>query len=113
MKPSKKKKSIPPALQEKITELEQKALNKGIHVHFDLMEAAGLKLKGGICKIRNEFHLFIDKRKTAAEKIEILNEHIDHPLPEDIPENENAPSDVDDRKEKDQNIRPPGRKKYT
>ncbi len=86
MKSSKKKKNIPPALQEKISELEEKALKKGIHVHFDLMEAAGLKLKGGICKIRNEFHLFIDKRKTASEKIEILQDYIDHPLPEGIPE---------------------------
>ncbi len=84
---SKKKKPIAPALQQKLSELEQRAAQKGVHVHYDLLEAAGLKLKGGICKIKSEHHLFIDRRKSAAEKIEILQETLDHPIPEDIPEN--------------------------
>ena len=85
MKKSKKK--IPPALQDKLTELEEQLAQKGLQVHYDLLEAAGLKLKGGLCKIKGEYHLFIDRRKSAADKIEILQDHIDQPFPEDIPEN--------------------------
>jgi len=93
MKSSKKKRVPSPALQNKLSELEEKAALKGIRIHYDLLEAAGLKLKDGICKMRGEYHLFIDRRKSAADKIETLQDYIDHPLPEDIPENitEDAP----------------------
>lgn len=87
MKSSKQRKIPSRALQDKLAELEEKAVEKGIQIHYDLLEAAGLKLKGGICKIKGEYHLFIDKRKPAADKIEALQDYIDHPLPEDIPEN--------------------------
>jgi len=87
-----KKKKIPSALQNKLTELEEQLTQKGLQVHYDLLEAAGLKLKGGICKIKGEYHLFIDRRKSAADKIEILQDHIAQPFPEDIPEN--VPEDV-------------------
>jgi hypothetical protein len=87
MKSPKQKKISSQALQDKLTELEEKAAKVGIQIHYDLLEAAGLKLKGGVCKIRGEYHLFIDKRKSTAEKIEALQDYIDHPLPEDIPEN--------------------------
>ncbi len=87
MKTSKKKKGLSPALQQTLSAMAEKASQKGIQVHFDLLEAAGLRLKGGICKIRNEYHLFIDKRTPAAEKIEMLQDILDNPLPKDIPEN--------------------------
>lgn len=86
MKKKKIKKACPPELQEKLTELEEQALQKGIFVHYDLLEAAGLKLKGGICKIKGEYHLFIDKRKSPLDKIDILHDYLQNPLPEDIPE---------------------------
>jgi hypothetical protein len=88
MKSSKQKKMSSRDLQDKLTGLEEKASQKGIQIHYDLLEAAGLKLKGGICKIRGEHHLFIDRRKSAADKIETLQDYIDNPLPEDIPEND-------------------------
>ena len=95
MKSSKRKTTISPTLLNKISELEQRALSQGIEVHYDLMEAAGLKLKGGLCKIKGEYHLFIDRRKSAADKIEILQDYVDNPLPKDVPENvlEDAPED--------------------
>ena len=81
------KKKAPPALQARISELEEALIQKGLHVHYDLLEAAGLRLKGGLCKIKGEYHLFIDKRKSAADKIEVLEDCLAQPLPEDIPEN--------------------------
>ena len=80
-----KKKKIPSTLQNRLSELEERAAQKGIVIHYDLLEAAGLKLKGGICKIKGNYHLFIDKRKSAGDKISILREYLNHPLPEDIP----------------------------
>ena len=87
MKSSKKKKGPSLSLQNRLSELDEKATQKGMHIHYDLLEAAGLKLKGGICKMNGEYHLFVDRRKSVAEKIEILNEYINSPFPEDIPQN--------------------------
>ena len=99
-------KKAPPALQAKLSELEEKAIQKGFRVHYDLLEAAGLKLKGGLCKIKGEYHLFIDKRKSAADKIEVLEDYLTQALPEGIPDNvleniheENAGADDQDDKE--------------
>ena len=88
MKSHKKKKVPSPALLSSLVELEEKAARKGIHIHYDLLEAAGLKLKDGICKINGEYHIFIDKRKSASEKIDILKDHLERPLPKDIPSNQ-------------------------
>lgn len=105
MKYSKKKK-ISSALQDKLSALEEKLAERGLQVHYDLLEAAGLKLKGGICKIKGEYHLFIDRRKSATEKIETLEDYIDQPFPENIPDN--IPRDThqgnaaDDQDEKEQ-----------
>ena len=83
---SEKKKQVPPSsLQERLSELEEQAAQRQIHVHYDLLEAAGLKLKGGICKINGEYHLFVDRRKSIADKIDILQDHLNHTKSEDIP----------------------------
>lgn len=56
-----------------------------IRVHYDLLEAAGLKLKGGMCKVNGECHIFVDRRKSIADRIEILRDLLNYPLPRDIP----------------------------
>ena len=83
---ARKKKKIPPSILQTLTGLETEMLEKGVHVHFDLLEAAGLRLKGGMCKIKGEYHLFIDRRIPAPEKIDVLRDYLARPLPEDIPE---------------------------
>ena len=80
-----KKQVRPSSLQDRLSELEEQAAQRQIHVHYDLLEAAGLKLKGGICKINGEYHLFVDRRKSIADKIDILQDHLDHANFEDIP----------------------------
>ena len=80
------KKQVPPSsLQNRLSELEEQAAQMQIHVHYDLLEAAGLKLKGGICKINGEYHLFDVLRNCICVKIDILQDHLDHANPEDIP----------------------------
>jgi hypothetical protein len=87
MKASGKKRPPSPALQNRLSQLEEKAAQKGIQVHYDLLEAAGLKIKGGICKINGEYHIFVDKKKSFADRIDFLQDYLDNPLPEDIPDN--------------------------
>ena len=77
VKSPKKKNPPSPALQNRLSELEEKAAQKGIHIHYDLLEAAGLKLKGGICKINGEYHIFVDKRKSFADRIDLYRKDPD------------------------------------
>ena len=88
MKSHKRKKTGSPALQNKLSELEDKASERGFQVHYELLEAAGLKLKGGMCRIDGESHIYIDKRKSTAEKVDILSDCLNNPIPQDIPVNE-------------------------
>ena len=85
MKTSKKKQASSQALQERLSVLEEKVAQRGIQIHYDLLEAAGLKLKDGICKINGEYHAYVDRRKSIADKIDILEDYLNHPLPEDVP----------------------------
>lgn len=66
--------------------MENMAAAQGIQIHYDILEAAGLKLKGGMCTIRGECHLFVDKRKPTADIIDFLKDQLDQPLPRDLPE---------------------------
>ncbi|HUU80335.1 MAG TPA: hypothetical protein VMW90_02720, partial [Acidobacteriota bacterium] len=81
-------KTVPLELQNRLTELETRAAQKAICIHYDLLEAGGLKLKGGICKIKGQYHLFVDRRKSIADKIDFIEGYMENPLPEDIPEGE-------------------------
>ena len=69
MKKRKAKAKIPAHLAARLNELESRAAEIGLEVHYDLMEAAGLKLNGGLCRIQGKPHLFIDRRASAAERI--------------------------------------------
>jgi hypothetical protein len=71
------------AVQDRLMELEERAAERKIHVHYDMLEAAGLKLRDGICKINGENHIFIDKRKQTREKVDILEECLNKLLQED------------------------------
>jgi hypothetical protein len=79
-----RKTSTTDALHFRLNELEEKAAKREIHIHYDMLEAAGLKLKDGVCRINAEYHIFIDKRKTTTEKIDILEDCLNHLLSEDI-----------------------------
>lgn len=84
MKSRKARKKTSSVLQSRLSELEEKAAQKGIRVRYDRLEAAGLKLKGGVCKANGKYHLFIDKRKSTAEKIDTIQDYLNQPLPEDM-----------------------------
>lgn len=80
MKRKKSKAAIPAHLTAQLSDLESKASAMGLTVHYDLMEAAGLKLNGGLCRIKGQYHLFIDRRASAAERIAMIKEFLQRPL---------------------------------
>lgn len=88
MKPKKVKKPSP--LQDRLTELEEQVAQRGVRIHYDRLEAAGLKLRGGLCRTKGEYHIYVDKRKSTAEKIDILLEHLASLPEEDLPEQNDA-----------------------
>ncbi len=90
-KKRKGKEKIPPHLAEQLGELESQAADRGLTLHYDLMEAAGLKLNGGLCRVRGNYHLFIDRRATAAERIEAIRSCLSLPLEDRIDED---PSEI-------------------
>ncbi|MCF8129896.1 MAG: hypothetical protein K9N10_15405 [Deltaproteobacteria bacterium] len=81
MKRTKKGKAASPALLRELATLEGAAAARGIQVHYDRMEAAGLRLNGGLCTFNGEYHLFVEKRKSLFDKIEFLKEQLEKPLP--------------------------------
>lgn len=83
---SRPKKKPTPAQEARLEALVARAAQQGLQVHFDLLEAAGLKLKDGICRINGRYHIFIDRRKSPADKIEVLETFLNQPLPKDVPE---------------------------
>jgi len=83
MKKPKRKSASTGTLQARLTELEERAAENNIHVHYDMLEAAGLKLKDGMCKVNGEVHIFIDKRKPNSEKIDIFEHCLDRILQKD------------------------------
>jgi hypothetical protein len=70
-------------IKDKLSELEERVAQRGAYIHYDLLEAAGLKLNGGICKINGVHHIFIDRRKSTSDKIDILQDFLNHTSPED------------------------------
>jgi len=82
MKRKKKGKIPSPALLQELTALESAAADRGIHVHYDRLEAAGLRLNGGLCELNGEYHLYIEKRKSVADKIEFLKNQLEKTLPD-------------------------------
>jgi hypothetical protein len=74
---NKKEKSLS-GIETKLARLEEVALERGIQLHYDRLEPSGLKLMGGLCTVRGERHLFIDRRRSIAEKIGILEDYLEH-----------------------------------
>ena len=77
MRKKKKRKTPSPELLSKLATLENTAAEKGIQVHYDRLEAAGLRLNGGLCALNGESHLFVEKRKSVADKIDFLKNYLD------------------------------------
>lgn len=60
-----------------LASLEDAAAARGIKIHYDRLEAAGLRLNSGLCALNGEYHLYIEKRKSVADKIDFLKKQLE------------------------------------
>ena len=59
--------------QKQLQELEQLAANLGVRVSYDAM--TGLSQgSGGLCKVRGEWRIIMDKRLKAAERMQVISD---------------------------------------
>lgn len=65
--------------------LEAELEARGMQVHYDLLECAGLRLEGGVCRHGGACHLYVDRRKTTAERIRLLEQHLARPSAAEAP----------------------------
>jgi len=56
--------------------MEETAQRLGITIRYERLEGTVIPPKDGICKVKGEDLLFIDRRRTVKEKIRILAEAI-------------------------------------
>ncbi len=80
MKRRKRKRAPSPVLLRELAALEDAAAAKGIRIHYDRLEAAGLRLNSGLCTLNGEYHLYIEKRASLADKIDFLKKQLEQTL---------------------------------
>jgi hypothetical protein len=62
---------------EQITEaLESAATQLGIKVRYEALPPGGVLAGGGMCRVRGAWNLFIDKKSSPSERIQILTENL-------------------------------------
>jgi len=58
---------------EQMTEALESAAGKlGVHVRYEVLATAGATTTGGLCRVKGEWWVIIDKRASAAERVAIL-----------------------------------------
>ncbi len=58
---------------EQITEaLEAAATQLGVRVRYEPLPPSGVLSGGGLCRVRGDWHLIIDKKSSAADRAAIL-----------------------------------------
>ncbi len=60
-----------------LAELEKQIKGRGVKVAYERLQYAGLMLRGGMCWFKGDYYLFIDRRKTVAERCEQLESALD------------------------------------
>lgn len=69
-------------IEETLHELESVAEKKGIRVSYEAI--AGELGAGGLCKVKGEHRVIVDKRATAGEKATVLAQALAHFSLEDV-----------------------------
>lgn len=60
-----------------LAELEKQIKGRGVKVAYERLQYAGLVLRGGMCWFKGDYYLFIDRRKTVAERCDQLENALD------------------------------------
>ncbi|MFN3534802.1 MAG: hypothetical protein ACK4WB_05370 [Desulfatiglandales bacterium] len=59
-----------------LRDLILRARAKGIQVRLERLEAGGIRLRDGICLLKGEKSLFLDKRRPSKELMILLREYL-------------------------------------
>jgi fructose-specific phosphotransferase system component IIB len=54
--------------------LEGAATKLGVAVKYETLGASGVQSGGGLCKVRGQWWVIVDKKATAADRVSILTE---------------------------------------
>ncbi|MCB2189570.1 MAG: hypothetical protein KQJ78_24395 [Deltaproteobacteria bacterium] len=61
-----------PSVKARLQELEAELKARGVQLSYEKLHFAGLMLKGGLCWFKDGYHIFVDRRKTPAERLDSL-----------------------------------------
>ncbi len=61
-------------IRKQLEGIEEELQRRGVKVRYERLEASGLKLRSGLCKVKGQVYLFVDKRKPLSEMKEIMKE---------------------------------------
>jgi hypothetical protein len=59
-------------IQKQLLDLEKQVKDCGVRLGYERLQFAGLRLRSGLCWFRGQYYLFVDRFKTAHEKVELL-----------------------------------------
>ncbi len=62
--------------EEILQALEQVAERLSVHVHYEDMKAFEFRIQDGICTIKGEAHIYIDRKRPVHEKIQVLSHEL-------------------------------------
>ena len=60
------------SLTERQKDLEAEIKARGVHLGYERLQFAGLRLKSGLCLFKGRYHLYIDRYKNTAARVEVL-----------------------------------------
>jgi hypothetical protein len=52
--------------------LEKRIKDAGVRLGYERMQFAGLRLRSGLCWFKGQYYLFVDRRKSVPERIDLL-----------------------------------------
>lgn len=66
------------ANQLQLQRLEKRIKDAGVRLGYERMQFAGLRLRSGLCRFKGQYYLFVDRRKSVPERIELLHSALEY-----------------------------------
>lgn len=64
-----------------LAQLENQIRGRGVHLAYEKLQFAGLKLNSGLCWFKGRYYLFVDRYKKVGERVDLIKaalEELDH-----------------------------------
>ncbi len=60
-----------------LAHLEDQVRGRDVHLAYEKLQFAGLKLNSGLCWFKGRYYLFVDRYKKVGERVELLKAALD------------------------------------